>query len=86
MTRLGQARPFNVGVSFHHDVYDLGEAVFKTRAIEAFESVATRYSIHRLVRCAARRVLEEVFDELALHVGLAAWLDSGCVITRRPGS
>jgi hypothetical protein len=46
-TPSAQLRPFNVGLTFSHDLYDLGEAVFKTRAIQAFESVATRYPIHR---------------------------------------
>lgn len=82
----GQPRPFNVGVTFNHDLYDLGEAVFKTRAIQAFESVATRYPIHRLVRCAVLRALEDVFDDLALHAGLAAQrLDSGTLLLDGPG-
>ena len=82
----GQPRPFNVGVSFSHDLYDLGEAVFKTRAIQAFESVATRYPIHRLVRCAVPRALEDVFDDLALHAGLAAQrLASGSLLLDGPG-
>jgi len=81
-----QRRPFNVGVSFSHDLYDLGEAVFKTRAIQAFESVATRYPIHRRVRCAVPRPLEAVFDDLALHAGLAAQrLDSGSLLLDGPG-
>lgn len=37
-TPAAQPRPFNVGLTFSHDLYDLGEAVFKTRAIQAFES------------------------------------------------
>jgi len=82
----GQPRPFNVGVSFTHDLYDLGEAVFKTRAIQAFESAATRYPIHRRVRCAVPRALEDVFDDLALHAGLAAQrLDSGSLLLDGPG-
>ena len=81
-----QPRPFNVGVSFSHDLYDLGEAVFKTRAIQAFESVATRYPIHRRVRCAVPRALEDVFDDLALNAGLAAQrLDSGSLLLDGPG-
>lgn len=81
-----ERRPFNVGVSFHHDLYDLGEAVFKTRAIQAFECVATRYPIHRLLRCAVPRALQDVFDDLALHAGLAAQrLESGCVLLDGPG-
>lgn len=81
-----QPRPFNVGVTFNHDLYDLGEAVFKTRAIQAFESVATRYPIHRLVRCAVLRALENVFDDLALQAGLAAQrLDCGTLLLDGPG-
>lgn len=79
--QAAQRRPFNVGVSFSHDLYDLGEAVFKTRAIQAFESVATRYPIHRRVRCAVPRALQDVFDDLALNAGLAAQrLDSGSLL------
>jgi ATPase family associated with various cellular activities (AAA) len=81
-----EGRPFNVGVSFHHDLYDLAEAVFKTRAIRAFEDVATRYPIHRLVRCAVCRPLEDVFDDLALNVGLAPQrLDRGSLLLDGPG-
>jgi energy-coupling factor transporter ATP-binding protein EcfA2 len=82
----GKPRPFNVGVTFSHDLYDLGEAVFKTRAIQAFESVATRYPIHRRVRCAVPRALEDVFDDLALRAGLAAQrLDAGSLLLDGPG-
>ena len=66
-----EGQPFSVGVSFQHDLYDVGEAVFKTRAIQAFENAATRYAIHRRFRCAVRRELAEVFDDLALNTGLA---------------
>jgi hypothetical protein len=79
-------RPFNVGVSFHHDLYDLGEAVMKTRAIQAFDNAAARFPIHRLVRCAARRPLESVFDDLALNFGLTAQrLDTGSLLLDGPG-
>jgi hypothetical protein len=79
-------RPFNVGVTFNHDLYDLGEAVFKTRANQAFESVATRYPIHRLVRCAVPRALQDVFDDLALNAGLAAQrLEAGTLLLDGPG-
>jgi hypothetical protein len=84
--RTDRPRPFSVGVSFNHDLYDLGEAVFKTRAIQAFEGSATRYPIHRLVRCAVPRALEDVFDDLALHAGLAAQrLDAGSLLLDGPG-
>lgn len=85
-TPVAQPRPFNVGLTFSHDFYDLGEAVFKTRAIQAFENVATRYPIHRLVRCAVPRRLVDVFDDLAMNAGLAAQrLDSGTLLLDGPG-
>ncbi len=77
----GAARPFPVGVSFQHELYDLGEAVMKTRAIQAFNNAAARYPIHRQLRCAARRPLEQVFDDLALKCGLTAQrLDTGSLL------
>ena len=81
-----ESRPFTAGISFNHDLSDIGEAVFKTRAIQAFEDVAAWYPIHRLVRCAARRKLEDVFDDLALGVGLTAQrLDTGTLLLDGPG-
>lgn len=79
-------RPIDVNVTFQHDLYDLGEAVMKTRAIQAFENAATRYPIHRLIRCAASRRLQDVFDDLALHAGLAPQrLDTGSLLLDGPG-
>lgn len=79
-------RPIDVSVTFQHDLYDLGEAVMKTRAIQAFENAATRYPIHRLIRCAASRKLQDVFDDLALHSGLAPQrLDTGSLLLDGPG-
>lgn len=81
-----EPRPISVGVSFQHDLYDLAEAVVKTRAIQAFEFAAARYPIHRLVRCAARRKLEDVFDDLALNMGLAPQrIDTGSLLLDGPG-
>jgi hypothetical protein len=75
------AGPSGVGLMFQHELYDLADAVLKTRAIRALENVAARYPIHRVERCAARRKLEEVFDDLALHAGLAALrLDEGSLL------
>jgi len=83
----GAGRPFQVGVSFQHDLYDLGEAVMKSRAIQAFDDAAARFPIHRLLRCAARRPLELVFDDLALNFGLAAQrLDTGSLLLDGPGA
>jgi hypothetical protein len=73
--------PFNVSVTFQHDLCDLGEAVIKTRAIQAFDNAATRYPIHRKIRCAASNKLQDVFDDLALNTGLAPQrLDTGTLL------
>lgn len=53
----------------------------KTRAIQAFDNAAAHYPIHRQLRCAARRPLEQVFDDLALKSDLAAQrLDTGSLL------
>lgn len=76
----------SVGLTFQHEIYDLAETVLKTRAIRALDSVAARYPIYRVLRCAARRKLEEVFDDLALHAGLAALrLNEGSLLLDGPG-
>ena len=73
--------PFSVSVAFQHDLCDLGEAVIKTRAIQAFDNAATRYPIHRNIRCAASNKLQDVFDDLALNSGLAPQrLDTGTLL------
>jgi hypothetical protein len=75
------SRPFSVSVAFQHDLSDLGEAVIKTRAIQAFDHAATRYPIHRLIRCAASNKLQDVFDDLALNSGLEPQrLDTGSLL------
>jgi len=78
---VGPSSPFSVSVAFQHDLCDLGEAVIKTRAIQAFDNAATRYPIHRQIRCAASNKLQDVFDDLALNSGLAAQrLDTGTLL------
>src|SRR5262245_43355803 len=82
----GASRPFSVGVTFQHDLYDLGDAVIRSRAIQAFDNAAARFPIHRVLRCAARRPLELVFDDLALNIGLAAQrLETGALLLDGPG-
>ena len=81
-----ETRPLSVSLSFQHDFYDLGEAVFKTRALQAFENAASRYAIHRLARCAVRRSVEATFDDLALNSGLTAQrLDRGTLLLESTG-
>lgn len=59
-------------MNFQYSHMDLADAVVHSRAIQAFDSAVASYPIHRLARCAARRPLESVFDDLALKSGLTA--------------
>ena len=62
-----------VGLSFQHEIYDFADTILKTRAIRALENSAAKYPVYRTIRCAARRKVEEIFDDLALHSGLSAY-------------
>jgi hypothetical protein len=66
------AAPMSVRVSLNHELSDIGDAIVRTRAIQAFEHAAKAYPIHRIVRCAVRRKIIDVFDDLALQMGCAA--------------
>ena len=82
----GDRGSLSVGLSFRHELYDLGDTVLKTRAIRALENVAARYPICRSVRCATRRKVQDVFDDLALHMGMTALrLDEGTLLLDGPG-
>jgi hypothetical protein len=75
-----------VGLHFQHEIYGFAETVLKARAIRALEGVAVRYPIYRSVRCAARRKVEEIFDDLALRSGLgASRLDATSLLLDGPG-
>lgn len=75
----------SVGLAFQHDIYDLADSVLKTRAIRALAGEAALYPIHRMVRCAARRKVEDVFDDLALNMGMtSARLDEGSLLLESP--
>src|SRR5579859_1253866 len=81
-----EKRPLSVSLSFQHTFNDIGEAVFKTRALQAFENAASRYAIHRLARCAVRRSVESTFDDLALNSGFAAQrLERGALLLEDTG-
>jgi hypothetical protein len=76
----------SVGLAFQHDTYDLADSVLKTRAVRALDNAAATYPIHRMVRCAARRKVEDVFDDLALKLGfVAARLEEGSLLLDGPG-
>jgi hypothetical protein len=73
--------------SFRHRLSDLSGGVLKLRALRALDKGAVRYPIHRHLRCAVRRGLEEVFDDLALNLGLEAHrLAIGAVLLDGPGA
>ncbi len=79
-------RQLGVRVSFTDHMANLGEAVMNTRAIQSFDSAAVNYPIYRMARCAARRPMEQVFDDLALQAGLAAQrLYAGSLLLDGPG-
>jgi hypothetical protein len=48
---------------------DLAQTLIQLRAIQAFDTRAMSYAIQRTVRCAARRPIDELFDDLALRMG-----------------
>src|SRR5882724_3774000 len=76
-----EPRHVNVRVSFHREIYNLADTVVNTRALQAFEMAVTNHPIHRIVRCAVQRRLEEVFDDLALNMSLTAQrLDTGSLL------
>jgi hypothetical protein len=54
------------------DMADPADTLLKIRALQSFDRSAMRYAIQRTVRCAVRRPLEELFDDLALHADFAA--------------
>jgi len=68
------------------DLADPGDTLLKLRALQSFDRSPTRYAIQRTVRCAVRRPLEELFDDLALRSDLAAQrLDSTSLLLDGPG-
>ena len=64
--------PMGVQVSLTQELYDVSDAIVRTRAIQAFDHAAKAYPIHRIVRCAVRRKAGPVFDDLALQMGCTA--------------
>jgi len=64
--------PMGVQLSLVQEIYDVSDAIVKTRAIQAFDHAAKAYPIHRIVRCAVRRKAGPVFDDLALQMGCTA--------------
>ena len=55
--RNDNAGAMGVQVTLTHELSDIGDAILRTRAIQAFDHAAKCYPIHRVVRCAVRRKL-----------------------------
>jgi hypothetical protein len=70
--RHAAATPLEAGMTFQYEPYGFADMLMKARAIRALDGTPTRFPIQRIVRCAARRKLEDVFDDLALSFGFPA--------------
>ncbi len=67
------------------DLGDLADTVLKVRAFRAMDCGAKQFPVHRRVRFAARRSIEDLFDGLALDGGLNAQrLDTAWLILDGP--
>ena len=68
------------------DLGDLAGTLLNLRALRAFGCKPKRYPVHRVVRCATRGCMVELFDDLALHSGLAAQrFDAGSLLLEGSG-
>ena len=65
----GYKRGFALGSQLSMDVWDFGDLVLKNRFAQAIESGVSAYPIHRSLYFAARKRLQDVFDDLALELG-----------------
>jgi hypothetical protein len=59
-------------LSLDGDLADAGDTLLKIRTLLAFDRHAARYPIYRTERCAVRRPLVELLDDLALHSNFVA--------------
>jgi hypothetical protein len=83
--RLTGHLPFRL--SLRADPTDIADLLLALRSLRAFDFSAARYPIYRLVRAAARRPLDELFDDLAQRTGLGAQrLGEGSLVLDGPGA
>ena len=61
-----------VSLQLRGDLSEPGELLLNLRTLQAFDHGAARYPLQRTVRCAVRRPIDELFDDLALNSGLVA--------------
>lgn len=86
--RLAQRRlALNLSrLTLQADLESLADSILGMRAIRALDNDPSLFPIHRALRFAVRRPLEEVFDDLALHAAPRAQrLDAGSVILEGDG-
>lgn len=78
---------FGEGLPLHLSLQgDLAQTLIQLRAIQTFDTRAMSYAIQRTVRCAARRPIDELFDDLALHMGMTAHrVDATSLLLDVPG-
>lgn len=73
-------------LSLQADLDSLADSMLGMRAIQALDNDPTLFPVHRVLRFAVRRHLEEVFDDLALHAAPRAQrLEAGAVIFEGEG-
>jgi hypothetical protein len=73
-------------VALRGDLSNPGDTILKLRMLQSFDRGAARYAIQRTVRCAVRRPLEDLFDDLALRANLLAQrLDKASLLLDGPG-
>jgi len=78
--------PNLVRLMLRAEVDDLAGTLLNLRALRAFNGTPARYPIHRVVRCAVRAEVTDLFDDLAIRSGLAAQrFDSGALLLDGPG-
>ena len=68
------------------DLDSLADSMLGMRAIQALDNDPTLFPVHRVLRFAVRRPLEEVFDDLALYAAPRAQrLEEGAVVIEGDG-
>jgi len=78
--------PLAVVFSIQYEQWSIADAIVRARAAQALGDTVGRYPIHRMVRCAVRGNVADVFDDLALSTGLAPQrLDVGLLLMNGPG-
>jgi hypothetical protein len=81
-----RVRSSTLRIALGGDFEDIADTLLKFRALQAFSQEAARYPVHRVVRCAARQELPELFDALALESGFEAHrLDEDDLMLDGPG-